>query len=85
MPSPIIRVAKLLASPTGRKAMKRANEEVRKQMADPKNKERLAKAQDQVRKQMADPKNKERLDTLKSKVAGVTKPGPDKPGPAAKK
>ncbi len=83
MPSPIIRVAKLLASPTGRKAMKRANEEVRKQMADPKNKERLAKAQEQVRKQMADPKNKERLDTLKSKVIG--KPGPDQPDPATKK
>ncbi|MBA3742625.1 hypothetical protein [Sporichthya sp.] len=83
MPTPIIRVAKLLASPTGRKAMKRANEEVRKQMADPKNKERLAKAQEQVRKQMADPKNKERLDTLKSKVIG--KPGPDRPGPTTKK
>ena len=78
VPSPIVRVAKLLASPQGRKAMKRANEEVRKQLADPKNKERLAKAKEQVQKQMADPKNKERIESLKSRLTGRS-PGTEQP------
>jgi hypothetical protein len=68
MPSPLFRAAKLLTSPQGRKAMQRANEEVRKQLADPKNQERLAKAKEQVQKQLTDPKNKERLNNLKTKV-----------------
>ena len=83
MPTPLFRVAKLLASPQGRKAMKRANEEVRKQLADPKNQERLAKAKEQVQKQLNDPKNKERINELRSRLTG--KPDSDQPGGPPKK
>lgn len=84
MALPLLKVVKVLASPQGRRAMKRANEEVRKQLADPKNQERLAKAKEQVQKQLADPKNKERLDTLKTRLIGKDVP-PGSPGGAPRK
>ena len=79
MALPLFKAARLLASPQGRRAIRRANEEVRKQLADPKNQERIAKAKAQVQKQLADPKNKERLDSLKTRLAGKDVP-PGKPG-----
>ncbi len=85
MPSPLFRAARILASPQGRRAIKRANDEVRKQLAKPENKERLAKAQEKVREQMADPKNKERLETLKSRLIGKDTPPDQKPGGTASK
>lgn len=84
MALPLLKLVQVLASPQGRRAMKRANEEVRKQLADPKNQERIAKAKEQVQKQLADPKNKERLDSLKTRLTGKDT-GPGKPGDATKK
>ncbi len=81
MVMPLFKAARLLASPQGRRAIARANEEVRKQLADPKNQERIAKAKEQVQKQIADPKNRERLDLLKNRLTG--KEG-DTGGPAKK-